>query len=90
MQVATVANQVLNYLTSGEVTRRLGNMHPNVVPHEAFPTSNGHVILAVGNDGQFDRFCAESVDRISQRTSFRDKCCSSAKPPDLKTRNWQH
>lgn len=58
VQVATLSNQAINYLTSGEVPRRLGNAHPNVAPYEAFPTANGHIILAVGNDGQFGRFCS--------------------------------
>ncbi|WOH52482.1 CaiB/BaiF CoA transferase family protein [Bradyrhizobium sp. sBnM-33] len=58
VQVATLANQALNYLTSGEVPGRLGNAHPNVAPYEALPTSDGHIVLAVGNDGQFNRFCA--------------------------------
>lgn len=58
VQVVTLANQALNYLTSGDVPRRLGNAHPNIAPYEAFPTSDGYMILAVGNDGQFDRFCS--------------------------------
>ncbi|RXG83854.1 CaiB/BaiF CoA transferase family protein [Bradyrhizobium zhanjiangense] len=58
VQVATLANQALNYLTSGDVPRRLGNAHPNIAPYEAFPTSDGYMILAVGNDDQFSRFCS--------------------------------
>jgi crotonobetainyl-CoA:carnitine CoA-transferase CaiB-like acyl-CoA transferase len=58
VQVATLANQALNYLTSGNVPRRLGNAHPSIVPYEAFATTDGHIILAVGNDEQFSRFCA--------------------------------
>lgn len=58
VQVATLSNQAMNYLTSGEVPGRLGNAHPNVAPYEAFPTANGYMILAVGNDGQFGRFCS--------------------------------
>lgn len=58
VQVATLANQAQNYLTSGRIPTRLGNAHPNIAPYEAFPTSDGHIILAVGNDGQFARFCA--------------------------------
>ena len=56
-QVAMLANQSLNFLTSGVSPTRLGNAHPNIVPYEAFKTANGHIVLAVGNDGQFERFC---------------------------------
>lgn len=57
VQVATLANQATNYLVSGEVPRRYGNAHPNIVPYQAFATRDGHMILAIGNDGQFRRFC---------------------------------
>ncbi|HYE00229.1 MAG TPA: CaiB/BaiF CoA-transferase family protein, partial [Alphaproteobacteria bacterium] len=50
VQVATLANQALNYLASGSVPKRLGNAHPNIVPYQAFATADGHIILAVGND----------------------------------------
>ncbi len=56
-QVAWLYNQGLNYLTSGEVPGRLGTAHPNSVPYQGFPTSDGHFILAANNDGQFQRFC---------------------------------
>ena len=56
-QVAWLANQNTNYLIGGEVPVRMGNAHPNVVPYQTFPTQDGSVILAVGNDGQFKRFC---------------------------------
>lgn len=58
VQVAVLANQAANYLVGGMVPRRLGNAHPNIVPYQAFATSDGHVILAVGNDAQFHKFCA--------------------------------
>lgn len=57
VQVGVLANQALNYLTSNQVPQRLGNAHPNIVPYQAFPTSDGFIILAVGNDAQFKRFC---------------------------------
>ena len=57
-QVGVLGNQALNYLVSGETPQRLGNAHPNVVPYEVFPVRDGHVIIAVGNDGQFRRLCA--------------------------------
>jgi formyl-CoA transferase len=55
--VAFGANQILNYWCSGNVPPRFGNAHANIVPYEAFPTSDGHIILAVGNDGQYASFC---------------------------------
>ncbi|MGC2857765.1 CaiB/BaiF CoA transferase family protein [Novispirillum sp. DQ9] len=58
VQVAVLANQAMNYLTSGTPPARMGNAHPNIVPYQAFATQDGHMILAVGNDGQFKRFCA--------------------------------
>lgn len=57
VQVSMLANQALNYLTSGKPPTRLGNSHPNIVPYQAFATADGHIILAVGNDAQFQRFC---------------------------------
>lgn len=57
VQVGVLANQALNYLVSGKAPRRLGNAHPNIVPYEAFPTANGHIIITVGNDNQFHRLC---------------------------------
>jgi crotonobetainyl-CoA:carnitine CoA-transferase CaiB-like acyl-CoA transferase len=58
VQVASLANQALNYLTTGRNPHRWGNAHPNIVPYQAFATADGHVIVAVGNDAQFRRFCA--------------------------------
>lgn len=57
VQVACLANQAMNYLYSGKVPARMGNAHPNTVPYQDFPTADGYMILAVGNDGQFARFC---------------------------------
>ena len=58
VQVACLANQALNYLVGGQVPQRLGNAHPNIVPYQDFPTSDGYMIIAVGNDAQFARLCA--------------------------------
>ena len=55
---AVTANQAMNYLASGIAPRRMGNAHPNIVPYQVFACANGHAIVAVGNDGQFRRFCA--------------------------------
>ncbi|MDR2318718.1 CaiB/BaiF CoA transferase family protein [Pseudomonas kurunegalensis] len=56
VQVACLANQAMNYLTTGNPPRRLGNAHPNIVPYQDFPTADGDFILTVGNDGQFRKF----------------------------------
>lgn len=56
-QVAVLANQAMNYLVSGEAPRRLGNAHPNIAPYQTFGVADGHVIVAVGNDGQFRKLC---------------------------------
>jgi crotonobetainyl-CoA:carnitine CoA-transferase CaiB-like acyl-CoA transferase len=55
--VASLSNQAMNYLVSGKNPERLGNGHPNIVPYQTFETADGHVILTVGNDQQFQRFC---------------------------------
>ncbi len=56
--VATMANQAMNYLTTGAAPGRLGNAHPNLVPYAVFDCADGWVILATGNDGQYQRLCA--------------------------------
>ncbi len=56
-QMAWLINEGCNYLVSGQVPERRGNAHPNIVPYDAFATSDGHVLVAVGNDAQFARFC---------------------------------
>ena len=56
--VACLGNQAMNYLHSGQAPQRMGNAHPNTVPYQDFPTADGHMILATGNDGQYARFCA--------------------------------
>ena len=56
-QMAWLVNEGTNYLTSGDVPRRRGNEHPNIVPYGVFETADGHAIVAVGNDAQYERFC---------------------------------
>jgi crotonobetainyl-CoA:carnitine CoA-transferase CaiB-like acyl-CoA transferase len=70
-QVAWLANQGLNYLVSGEVPRRLGSGHPNLVPYQAFATADGFVMLAVGNDRQF-RACVQCLEcpELADRPQF--------------------
>jgi len=82
--VGVLANQGMNFLVSGNAPRRMGNAHPNIAPYEVLPTSNGDIIVAVGNDGQFRRFCevlgleehprfATNALRVANRVALRDK-----------------
>lgn len=57
VQVTSLANQNMNFLTSGNPPVRMGNAHPNIVPYQDFPTADGAMIIAVGNDGQFAALC---------------------------------
>ena len=57
VQVATLANQAMNYLVSGKVPTRNGNAHPNIQPQDVYACADGDVILVVGNDGQFGQLC---------------------------------
>ncbi|CAN5840041.1 CaiB/BaiF CoA-transferase family protein [soil metagenome] len=57
-QVAMLANLGANYLTTGVAPQRVGNAHQNIVPYQVFEVADGHLILAVGNDSQFAKFCA--------------------------------
>jgi crotonobetainyl-CoA:carnitine CoA-transferase CaiB-like acyl-CoA transferase len=71
-QVAWLANQNLNYLVSGEPPRRQGTAHPNIVPYQAFETADGYLMLAVGNDAQFARFCgAAGAPELAADARFR-------------------
>ncbi|MES2037437.1 MAG: CaiB/BaiF CoA-transferase family protein [Pseudomonadota bacterium] len=56
VQVAMLANMNMNYLASGNTPKRWGNAHPNIVPYQTFATSDGHIIVAAGNDGQYKKF----------------------------------
>jgi len=83
-QVAMLANLGANYLTTGVAPQRMGNAHQNIVPYQVFETSDGHLILAVGNDGQFTKFCsvagrpdlaqdpryAKNADRVRHRDTL--------------------
>ena len=55
--VGVLANQGLNYLVSGDIPKRIGNSHPNIVPYQEFPVADGHIIIATGNDNQFVKLC---------------------------------
>jgi len=56
-QVGVLANQALNYLVSSVVPKRQGNSHPNIVPYQVFPVADGHIIIATGNDSQYQKLC---------------------------------
>jgi crotonobetainyl-CoA:carnitine CoA-transferase CaiB-like acyl-CoA transferase len=56
-QAAWLSIQAMNYLVGGENPERLGNGHPNIVPYQVFATADGHIMLTIGNDLQFQRFC---------------------------------
>ena len=80
--LAAQANQNLNYLTTGESPKRMGNAHPSIVPYQVFPVSDGHIVIACGNNRQFknlaqalerndwieDPIFADNMTRISNRT----------------------
>jgi crotonobetainyl-CoA:carnitine CoA-transferase CaiB-like acyl-CoA transferase len=55
--VAVTSNQALNYLTTGTSPKRMGNAHVNLAPYQVFDCANGHIIIATGNDGQYQRLC---------------------------------
>ncbi len=86
-QVAVLANQNMNYLISGNSPVQMGNAHMNIAPYEVLPVKDGHIILAVGNDGQFQRFCkivglddlpaderfATNPARVAHRAALRER-----------------
>ena len=84
---AVLANQAASHLLGGVVPKRLGNAHPSIVPYQVFPTSDGHVIIAVGNDRQFVRLCealglpelGKNPDHVTNalRVRHRDTLCAA-------------
>jgi crotonobetainyl-CoA:carnitine CoA-transferase CaiB-like acyl-CoA transferase len=83
-QVAMLANLGANFLTTGKAPQRMGNAHQNIVPYQVFEVADGHLILAVGNDSQFAKFCevagqpglatdprfARNADRVRHRAAL--------------------
>lgn len=70
-QVSVLGNQNLNYLVSGKVPVQMGNAHMNIAPYEVLPVQDGFFILAVGNDGQFQRFCkVVGLDHLATDPDF--------------------
>jgi len=71
--VGVLANQALNYLVSGEIPKRIGNSHPNIVPYQEFPVADGHVIVATGNDNQYIKFCnVIGGPELAQNPAYKD------------------
>jgi crotonobetainyl-CoA:carnitine CoA-transferase CaiB-like acyl-CoA transferase len=70
VQVAALANQALSFLATGVNPERLGNAVPAIVPYEVFATADGHLIVAAGNDGQFQRLC-QALELPSLTTDHR-------------------
>jgi crotonobetainyl-CoA:carnitine CoA-transferase CaiB-like acyl-CoA transferase len=71
VQVACLANQAMNYLTTGIAPKRLGNAHPNIVPYQDFPTADGDIILTVGNDQQFRKLaCVAGFESWAEDPRF--------------------
>ena len=69
--VAVLANQAMNQMIGGVTPRRLGNAHPNIVPYQAFPASDGHVIIACGNDRQFAALCrALGLEALAENPDY--------------------
>ena len=91
--VGTLANQAMNYLVSGEVPHRIGMSHPNIMPYNGFPTADGWIIVAIGNDTQFERFSdmidlpanplwATNAGRVADRAALTDAISAQ-------TRDWE-
>ena len=86
VQAAVLANQATNYLVGDMIPQRLGNAHPNIVPYQAFPTADSHIIITIGNDQQFAQFCQvlgqpelannENYATNSARVSNRSVLCN--------------
>ena len=71
--VGVLANQALNYLVSGDIPKRIGNSHPNIVPYQEFPVADGHVIVATGNDNQYVKFCnVLGAPELAQNPAYKD------------------
>ena len=71
--VGVLANQGLNYLVSGEVPKRIGNSHPNIVPYQEFPVTDGHIIIATGNDNQFVKLChVLGAPELAEVSAYKD------------------
>ncbi|RVD54047.1 MAG: CoA transferase [Mesorhizobium sp.] len=86
-QISALGNQNLNYLVSGKSPVQMGNAHMNIAPYEVLPVRDGHIILAVGNDGQFGKFCAAvGLDDLPVNPDFATNPARVANRVDLRAR----
>ncbi|MEI9427828.1 CaiB/BaiF CoA transferase family protein [Mesorhizobium sp. Cs1299R1N3] len=86
-QISALGNQNLNYLVSGKSPVQMGNAHMNIAPYEVLPVRDGHIILAVGNDGQFAKFCAAvGLDDLPANPDFTTNPARVANRVDLRAR----
>ncbi|WP_137931967.1 CaiB/BaiF CoA transferase family protein [Mesorhizobium comanense] len=86
-QISALGNQNLNYLVSGKPPVQMGNAHMNIAPYEVLPVQDGHIILAVGNDGQFTKFCgAVGLDELPANPDFATNPARVANRADLRAR----
>ena len=71
--VGVLSNQAMNYLVSGNVPKRIGNAHANIVPYQVFPVADGHIIVATGNDNQYVKFCnVIGGPELAQNPAYKD------------------
>ena len=69
-QIGVLANQAMNYLATGKSPRRMGNVHPNIAPYQTFAASDGHFVIACGNDGQFRKLCTVLALDLADSAEF--------------------
>jgi crotonobetainyl-CoA:carnitine CoA-transferase CaiB-like acyl-CoA transferase len=82
--VGVLANQGMNYLVSGKVPGRIGNAHPNIVPYQVFPVADGYIIIATGNDSQYQKLCAVLGEpALAQHPNFIDNKARLAHRADI-------
>ncbi|QFT58486.1 Succinyl-CoA:(R)-benzylsuccinate CoA-transferase subunit BbsF [Sulfitobacter sp. THAF37] len=82
--VSIMGNQAMNYLTTGKAPNRMGNAHPNLTPYEVFECSDGHIIIATGNDGQYQRLCRLlGLDDMAQSPDYTKNADRVANRPEM-------
>src|SRR5204863_1771969 len=82
--VGVLANQALFYLVSGTPPKRMGNAHPAVVPYQTFPCSDGHILIACGNDGQFVKMMAVlGAPEMASDETYRTNAARVVNPATL-------
>ena len=85
-----LANQAMNYLASGVAPHRLGNAHPNIVPYQVFAVADGHLIVAVGNDGQFARLAnVLGVPELAGDSAYATNARACRQSRGAGRRNWR-